>query len=195
MAEDEKERAEAAAERASGDKEPDDPEALRARLAEEKEKAQSYLASWQRAAADYQNFKRRVEQDRQDAGRLVTASLVMNLLPVLDDLERALNSVDVHLAGLTWVDGIWLIYRKLQMALERAGVTEIEADGRPFDPAVHEAVYQAEGDEGKVVAVLQKGYRLGERVLRPAMVIVGHGKADAGSQETPDGDTGDAGQR
>lgn len=162
----------------SPDEEPDDPEALRARLAEERDKAQSYLANWQRAAADFQNFKRRVEQERQDSSRLATASLIMNLLPVVDDLERALNSVDVHLAGLTWIDGIWLIYRKLQMVLERAGVAEIEADGRPFDPAVHEAISQADGEEGKVIAVVQKGYKLGDRVLRPSMVIVGRGPAE-----------------
>ncbi len=167
--------------------EPEDPEALRTRLSEEKEKAQSYLASWQRAAADYQNFKRRVEQDRQESGRLATAALVMNLLPVLDDLERALNKVDVHLAGLTWVDGIWLIYRKLQVVLERAGVSEIEADGHPFDPSVHEAISQAPGEEGKVVGVVQKGYRLGERTLRPAMVIVGKGGAPEGGPEGEQG--------
>lgn len=187
----EQEQAEAIpADNRSPDDEPDDPEALRARLAEEKDKAQSYLANWQRAAADFQNFKRRVEQERQDSGRLATASLVMNLLPVVDDLERALNSVDVHLAGLTWLDGIWLIYRKLQMVLERAGVTEIEADGRQFDPAVHEAISQAEGEEGKVIAVAQKGYKLGDRVLRPSMVIVGRGKSEPSSPPAGSGETG-----
>src|SRR3972149_8767435 len=82
----------AAAEAASAAEEPQDVEGLRARLQEEEEKAQSYLASWQRAAADYQNFKRRVEQERSEVGRLANASLGINLPPLLDDLERALRT-------------------------------------------------------------------------------------------------------
>ena len=154
---------------------PDDIESLRTRLAQEQEKAQSYHASWQRAAADYQNFKRRVEEERSEVGRLANAALVINLLPLIDDLERALRTVDTKLAGLTWIDGIWLIYRKFQAVLENAGVKEIEADGRPFDPKVHEAISEAPGEEGKVVSVVQKGYLLGDRVVRPAMVVVGRG--------------------
>ena len=156
----------------------DDPagiDGLRARLAEEQEKAQTYLGNWQRAAADYQNFKRRVEGERSETGRLANAALVINLLPLIDDLERALCTVDTKLAGLTWIDGIWLIYRKFQAILENAGVKEIEADGQPFDPRVHEAISEAPGEEGKVVSVVQKGYLLGDRVVRPAMVIVGRG--------------------
>jgi molecular chaperone GrpE len=160
--------------------EPDDVDALRARLREEKERAESHFASWQRAAADFQNFKRRMEQERAEVGRLANAALVINLLPLMDDLERALRTVDTKLAGLTWIDGIWLIYRKFQAVLENAGVKEIEADGQPFDPNVHEAIGEAEGEEGKVVSVVQKGYALGDRVIRPAMVIVG--KRDAGGE-------------
>src|SRR4030042_2210309 len=87
---------------------------LSAQLEEEKKKAETYLANWQRAAADFQNYKRRTEQEREEIGRLAHAALVLNILPILDDMERALTSDDAHLAGLTWVDGIWLIYRKLQ---------------------------------------------------------------------------------
>ena len=113
-----------------------------------------------------------MEQERSEVGRLATASLVINLLPLLDDLERALRTVDTKLAGLTWIDGVWLIYRKLQAVLENAGVKEIEADGVPFDPNVHEAISEAPGEEGTVVSVVQKGYMLGERVVRPARVRV-----------------------
>ncbi|HKZ53835.1 MAG TPA: nucleotide exchange factor GrpE, partial [Anaerolineales bacterium] len=87
---------------------------LEAQLAEEREKAQSYLASWQRAAADYQNFKRRVDQEREELARLANAALIINLLPIVDDLERALENVDARLAGLTWLDGVRLIHRKFQ---------------------------------------------------------------------------------
>ncbi|HLF71727.1 MAG TPA: nucleotide exchange factor GrpE [Dehalococcoidia bacterium] len=148
---------------------------LEAQLEEEREKAQGYLASWQRAAADHQNYKRRVEQEREDSARLGAAALMFNLLPLVDDLERALDNVDVRLAGMTWLDGIRLILRKFQALLDMNGVTEIQADGQSFDPNVHEAVMFGEGEEGKVIGVAQKGYRLGDRVLRPAMVIVGKG--------------------
>ncbi len=170
----------AAAEVPAGE-EPQDVEGLRRRLEEEKEKAQNNLSNWQRAAADYQNLKRRVEQERSEVGRLANASLVINLLPLLDDLERALRTVDTKLAGLTWIDGVWLIYRKFQAVLENAGVKEIRADGESFDPNVHEAISEAPGEEGKIVSVVQKGYTLGERVIRPAMVIVGK---EAGEQGT-----------
>lgn len=157
---------------------PDDPERLKALLDDEREKAQSYMQNWQRAAADYQNFKRRVEEERTETARLASAALIINLLPLADDLDRALKNIDPHLAGLTWVDGIRLIHRKFQAVLEMTGVEEIPADGQQFDPSMHEAVSQAPGEEGRIVAVVQKGYRLGDRVIRPAMVVVGQGKQD-----------------
>jgi molecular chaperone GrpE len=153
----------------------DDVEKLKALLEEEHAKAQSYMQSWQRSAADFVNYKRRVEDERSETARLASAALIINLLPLVDDLDRALQNVDTHLAGLTWVDGIRLIYRKFQALLEMIGVQEIEADGQTFDPAQHEAVSQGPGDENKVIAVVQKGYRLGDRVIRPAMVVVGSG--------------------
>lgn len=148
-------------------------EALRELLAKEKERAESNLASWQRSAADFQNYKRRVEQEREEIARLSNAAMIINLLPLMDDLERALDSVDTRLAGMTWLDGLRLIHRKFQALLEMNAVTEIEADGQDFDPNVHEAVTFGPGEENKVIAVVQKGYRLGGRVLRPAMVVVG----------------------
>jgi len=93
----------------------------------------------------------------------------------VDDLDRALQNVDANLAGLTWVDGIRLIYRKFQALLDMQGVEEIAADGQRFDPTVHEAVMFGEGEDGVVLSVVQKGYKLGGRVLRPAMVVVGKG--------------------
>jgi len=163
--------------------EPTDVEGLRARLEEEKSKAQGYLTNWQRAAADYQNFKRRVEQERGETARLANAALIINVLPLLDDLERALTTVDARLAGLTWVDGIRLIYRKFQAVLEAAGVSEIKTEGETFDPAVHEAVMFGEGEEGKVVAEVQRGYMLGDRVIRPAMVVVGKARKEPEEKE------------
>jgi len=166
--------------------EPESLEAAKALLQQEKEEAQRFLANWQRAEADFVNYKRRVEQERGEAMRIANAALIINILPVLDDLERALASLDIRLVGLTWFDGIRLIYRKLQLVLENAGVSQIEAEGQPFDPRFHEAVMYGEGEEGKVVAEVQRGYKLNDRVLRPAMVIVGKGK----EQKPPEGEKG-----
>ena len=160
-------------------------EQLKGLLDEEREKAESYMRNWQRAAADYQNFKRRVEEERAETARFANAALIINLLPLADDLERAVQTVDGALAGLTWVEGIVLINRKLQALLEAMGVNEIPADGAAFDPAVHEAIAQQPGEEGKVLSVVQKGYRLGDRVIRPAMVIVGKGATPAEGEATP----------
>jgi molecular chaperone GrpE len=158
----------------------EDVESLKKALGEEKAKAEDYLANWQRAQADFINYKRRVEQERNETVKFANAALILDLLPVLDDLERALDNITSKLAGLTWVDGIGLIYRKLQAILEVHGLTEIEALGQPFDPNLHEAVLYAEGEEGKVVEELQKGYKLHDRVLRPTMVKVGKGKVEEG---------------
>ena len=160
---------------------PNNVDSLKSLLDEERQKAQSFMASWQRAAADFQNYKRRVEEERSETARFASAALIINLLPMIDDLERALKNVDTHLAGLTWVDGIRLIHRKFQAVLEMTGVQEIEADGETFDPSQHEAVSQGPGEENKVIAVVQKGYKLGDRVIRPAMVVVGHGGETTGT--------------
>jgi molecular chaperone GrpE len=172
--------------RAEAPAEPETLEAARTLLQKEKEEAQRLLANWQRAEADFANYKRRVEQERGEARRLANAALIINILPVLDDLERALASLNIQLAGLTWFDGIRLIYRKLQLVLESAGVSQIEAEGQPFDPRFHEAVMYGEGEEGKVVAEVQRGYKLDDRVLRPAMVVVGKGK-EKKKEKPPEG--------
>ena len=161
---------------------------LEEQLAQAREDAQKYLANWQRAEADFQNYKRRVEQERDEGRRFASAALIINTLPILDDLERALMSLDAHLAGLPWFDGIRLICRKLQLVLENNGVTIIEAEGQQFDPRYHEAVMHAEGEEGKVLAEVQRGYKLYDRVLRPAMVVVGKRKEEKAEEKPPEGD-------
>lgn len=138
--------------------------------------AQRYLDNWRRAEADFENYKKRVEQERAEAAKFGGMSLVMNILPVLDDLDRALKAIPDKLAHLSWTEGIRLIHRKLQATLEAQGVCEIKAQGETFDPCVHEAVGQAAGEEGKVIQEAQKGYVLHGRVIRPACVIVGNGQ-------------------
>lgn len=145
------------------------------RAAKAEQEAEEFRNKWMRAAADFQNLKRRSDQERQDLLRYGNASLIINILPAIDDLERALGNVDAGLAGLTWVEGIAHIYRKFKQTMESAGVTEIQTEGETFDPNVHEAIQYAPGDEGRVISEVQKGYKLGDRVIRPAMVVVGKG--------------------
>ena len=130
---------------------------------------------WQRTQADFVNYRRRVEQERAELIKSAEAALIHDLLPVLDDLDRAITSLPADLHGLTWVDGVLLIERKLAALLEQHGLTSIEAVGKEFDPNEHEAVLR-EGDPGEattVTAELQRGYRLHDRVLRPTLVKVG----------------------
>ncbi len=151
----------------------EDVELLTKQLDEERQKAETYLANWQRTQADFVNYKRRTEQERSEATKFSNAMLILNLLPAVDDLERALNTVPTNLAGLTWFEGLRLIHRKLMTILENQGLQAIEAEGKDFDPNLHEAVIHSEGEEGKVLQELQRGYRLHDRVIRPAMVRVG----------------------
>jgi len=161
----------------------EDAEALKKALAEEKEKAEGYLANWQRAQADFINYKRRSGQEREEAGKFANAALMFNILPILDDLERAFTSIPPHLTQLTWVDGIRLIERKLQASLEVQGLSPMKVLGEPFDPKFHEAAMQGKGKEGIVIEELQKGYKLYDRVIRPAMVIVGNGEEEEEEEE------------
>ncbi len=159
--------------------EPAETGTIEEQLATAKEDAQKYLGNWQRAEADFQNYKRRVEQERSESRRFASAALIINVLPILDDLERALGSLDARLAGLTWFEGIVLIHRKLLVLLDNAGVTPIQTEGQQFDPSVHEAVTHVDGEDGKVLTEVQRGYKLHDRVLRPAMVVVGKGSGQA----------------
>ncbi len=156
----------------------EDVETLKQVLAEERKKAEDYLANWQRAQADFINYKRRTELERQDFNRFANANLILSLLPALDDLERALSSTPPKLSKHSWVDGIRLVERKFKSSLETQGLTPIKALGEPFDPNFHEALRQDKGKEGIIVEEFQKGYMLGDRVLRPAKVVVGNGEEE-----------------
>ncbi|HEX6032053.1 MAG TPA: nucleotide exchange factor GrpE [Tepidiformaceae bacterium] len=156
---------------ATGDETPN----TQSELAEAREKAETFYKNWQRSAADFINYKRRVEQERGENARLAGAAMVINILPIYDDLDRAVSNVDAGLAGLNWVQGVVAIHQKFGRLLEAMNVHEVEAEGKDFDPAQHEAIGQQPGPEGKVLQVVQKGYMLGDKVIRPAMVIVGNG--------------------
>ena len=156
----------------------EDIETLKQALAEEKAKAEGYLANWQRTQADFVNYKRRIEQQREDFNKFANATLILSLLPILNDLERAFNSIPLRPAKHSWIDGIKLIGHKFRTSLEAQGLTPIKALGEPFDPKFHEAVRQDKGKEGIVIEELQKGYMLHDSVLRPTMVVVGNGEEE-----------------
>ncbi len=162
----------------------DDIEALQRALAEEKEKAENYLASWQRCQADLANYRKRAEQDKADIIEFANSALICNMLPVIDDFERALASVPAEIDESTWTEGIRLICNKLRAILEAQGLTGIEARGEPFDPRLHEAVMQQEGEEGLIVQETQKGYKFKDKVVRPSLVIVGQGQEKRKAKQT-----------
>jgi molecular chaperone GrpE len=149
---------------------------LKEAVAEEKENAANNLAGWKRAQADLENYRRRAEQEKGEIARFGNTQIMLGLLPVIDDLERAIDSVPSDLADNSWVDGMRLITRKLRMNLEAQGLTQIKALGEQFDPNIHEAVMQAQGEEGKVVEEIEKGYKLNDRLIRPSKVVVGSGE-------------------
>lgn len=152
-------------------------------LEEEKNKAEEYLSSWQRTQADFANYKRRTEQERSELITSANAGLILDILPIMDDMERALDSLPEASTELAWVEGIQLIYRKLQSMLGNRGLKEIQAAGQVFDPHFHEAVaYEEGGEEGIIVRETQKGYILGDRVLRPSLVTVGKGVVQSNQQ-------------
>jgi molecular chaperone GrpE len=132
-----------------------------------------------RAVADYQNLQRRAQEERAEFGRYQLTASVLNFLPVLDDLERAVESPHDDIKDHPWVTGVELVMSKFRSVLESAGVTEILALGAAFDPAKHEAVGSAPGPDGTVVRVLRRGYLLNDRVIRAAMVLVGDGDRPA----------------
>jgi molecular chaperone GrpE len=129
-----------------------------------------------RVAAEFDNYRKRVARDQQSLAARAHERLVKELLPVLDDLERALEAASAHQEAKL-EDGVRLVHRELQEALAKEGLEEIETNGH-FDPHVHEALLSqpSDKDDGAILEVLQKGYRLGDRVLRPARVVVSQGE-------------------
>jgi molecular chaperone GrpE len=135
-------------------------------------------ADLQRMAADFANYRKRNEAERADFAKFAKADLITKLLDVLDGYDRALASVPDDLKGQPWVEGMWLVERKLRQILDAEGLEPVDSLGKPFDPYVHEAVAHVESDqpEGTVIEEHQKAYRLHDRVIRPALVSVAKAK-------------------
>jgi len=162
---------------------PESAEDLQKALEEEKEKAERYLACWQRAQADYQNLKRCSQLEKEEICRVANANLILSLVSALDDLEKAFTAIPAELEEQPWVEGIRLVERKIWQGLEKQGLSRISAIGEPFDPRLHEGIAQMKGKEGIVLQEVEKGYTLNERVIRPAKVIVGNGEDEPEEDE------------
>jgi molecular chaperone GrpE len=149
----------------------DAPESLEALQAQAKE----YLEGWQRARAEFANYKKRVERDMKDTYQNASGDALKSILPIIDDFDRALANMPEELKDNPWVSGVSMIQRKFAKLLEDFGVTLIDPTGQPFDPNLHQAIGTDDVEgvaSGHVTKTEQKGYAIGDNVLRPALVRV-----------------------
>ncbi|MGI8824114.1 MAG: nucleotide exchange factor GrpE [Chloroflexota bacterium] len=156
---------------------PDDAEVdeLRRRLDAEQERTRNLQDRWQRAAADLVNLRKRTEQEQAEKEKFAAMLLVYELLPALDNFERALGTIPGNLGMLTWFQGVMLIERQLRAILEQRGLAPIEAGGQTFNPTLHEAIADRETEDsapGTIVHEYQRGYTMHGRVIRPSLVEV-----------------------
>ncbi len=167
--------------RDSVDEEPS-PEA---KVQELEERVEHLMSNWQRSQADLANYRKQVEREQLELVQLTTEGLTADTISILDDFERAFTTIPMNLRSLTWIEGVWLVYKKLEAILHARGLEAVEAEAaQVFDPNVHQALSEVEGDAGTIVEVAQKGYTMGGRLLRPALVTVGKDKP--ATEETPD---------
>lgn len=156
--------------------------ALEEALEQTRKEAQELKEKWLRAAADLENYRKRAAREREDVQKFGNERLLRDFLPIVDDLERGIEAVqtaDQETAKDQMLDGVQLVLKKFLAQLERHGVTSFDAEGEVFDPALHEAVQQvpAEIEPGRVVTQLQRGFKINDRLLRPAIVVVSLGPA------------------
>lgn len=151
-------------------------ESASSELEQAQAQANEYLEALQRERADFQNYRKRIERDKETIQAEISSKVLAKFLPILDDFERALEAVPSEQKESDWLKGITLIYRKLQSMMETEGIQAIDPLGEAFDPKFHEAIGADDSSDkyqsGQVSKVLQKGYIRGDRVLRPAMVRV-----------------------
>jgi molecular chaperone GrpE len=158
-----------------GDQVQEDIEGLKQALEESRLKSEEYLEGWQRARAEFANFRKRVDRERMQSQQTAAASIIRRYLEIVDDLERALKNRPEEGEGAEWAGGIELVYRKFLKILESDGVKPMQAEGEEFDPNLHEAITHEDSPEhesGQVIEVVQTGYMIGDKVLRPALVRV-----------------------
>jgi molecular chaperone GrpE len=154
------------------DADPETPATADART--ETVKVEELTTDLKRMTADFANYRKRNDAERGEFAKFAKAELIAKLLDVLDGYDRALATVPDEVKGQPWVEGMWLVERKLRSILDSEGLEAIDALGKPFDPYLHQAVAYVESDapEGTVTQEHQKAYRLHDRVIRPALVTV-----------------------
>ena len=148
---------------------------LNSELQEARAKSEEYLDGWQRSRAEFSNFKKRVEREQTQIYQSTAGNIIKHFLEIADDLERALKTRPKEGEGALWANGIELVYRKLMSTIESQGVTQFVPEGQFFDPNFHEAISHEDSpmhESGQIIEVVQPGYMLGDRVLRPARVRV-----------------------
>ena len=153
----------------------DETEMLKEEILTLQQQSGEYLDGWQRERAEFANYKKRTDRERQQLQHNISGNIIRKYLEILDDLERALQNKPTDDEGASWAEGIELVYRKFLTALEAEGVLPMEVANQQFDPNLHEAISQEPSDEfesGQVIEVVRSGYMIGERVLRPATVRV-----------------------
>ena len=153
----------------------DPMEVLQQELVEAQNEISSTLDGWQRTQAEFLNYKKRMEREKIRMYENASARVIKSFLGVLDDLDRAIANRPTEGEGADWAEGIDLVFRKMLTALDNEGVKPMDVLGEQFDPNLHEAIMQEESEDhksGEIIEVIQKGYLIGERVLRPAMVKV-----------------------
>ncbi len=149
--------------------------ALQTALEEMDNKVEEYLDGWQRARAEFANYKKRVLRENMDIRQVARGEVIKLYLDIADDLERALQEKPETGDSETWAEGIEIIFQKLRARLESEGIKPMKAMGEDFDPNIHEALMKEESEEfesGKIIEVMQEGYWIGDKVLRPALVRV-----------------------
>ena len=152
-----------------------DVQALQHDLEECTTQSAAYFEGWQRERADFSNYRRRVEREQAQTYQNAAGNIIKKFLPIADDLARALKRRPTQGDAVAWADGIELIYRKLLSQVEAEGVHRMELDGQTFNPDLEEAISHEDSpdhESGQIIEVVQDGYMLGDRVLRPALVRV-----------------------
>jgi molecular chaperone GrpE len=165
------------------DKEASKIDELEKELEEAKNKAESNLAGWQRAQADFVNFRRAAEQEKQEICKYASRDIIKNLLPVIDDFERVIDNIPEEDASKGWVEGLKLVDKKFRDTLAKQGVTSFNCLGKEFDPQCMDALSCGKGAKDMVIMEIEKGYKMNDKVIRPAKVVVGDGESDGEKEE------------
>jgi len=161
-------------------------------LAEARAEAARMKEQWMRSAADFDNFRKRSRRELEDARKAGREELLKDLLPVFDNLERGMQSAQQAADVKAVTDGLQMILKQFDSTLGRTGISKVPTLGRPFDPAVHEAIQQVETSEsapGTIVAEVQPGYMAGERLIRAAMVVVAKPKSEETQEQAGQGES------